>query len=90
MNIKEAEEAKNAADTRSDFWMKAATAVFGVWAGVVAFGANHISSSIKDLTDNQIRARARFDDFLVQNERRITQIEERQNKVLEAISRNQE
>ena len=85
-----AEDAERAAKNKSEMWMKIASVVFGAWAAVVAYGAQTISSSVKELTDNQIRARARFDDFLVSNERRITQIEERQMKVLESIRDNQE
>ena len=76
--------------SKSDMWMKVAATIFGLWAGIVAYAANEVTSSLKALNENQIKARSRYDDFLVTNERRITQIEERQNKVLEAIARNQE
>ena len=88
MNIKDeliAQEEKTSAINKSEFWMKAAASVFGIWAGVVVYGAEQITSSMKELTASQISARASFNEFLISNERRITQIEERQKTVIEEI-----
>jgi cysteine sulfinate desulfinase/cysteine desulfurase-like protein len=78
--------------TKSEFWMRLAGASFGLWALMIPVGVMMIGGVFERATKTNIEAASeivafnkRFEAYVLNMERRVTIIEERQNRVLQAI-----
>lgn len=64
--------------SRAEFWQRAATLGFAAWAIMLPLAAGLVMNSLTKFTD-------KFDTYVLAMERRITLLEERQNRVLKVL-----
>ena len=70
---------------KTEFWMRAASVSFSLWAIVVAVVGWVVQSSVADAVRENKEARNAFTEYVRLMERRVTIIEERQSAVLHSI-----
>jgi hypothetical protein len=72
--------------SRAEFWQRAAAVAFGLWAIMIPIGVAVIRESISELVKHDREQSEQFNTYMLQMERRITLIEERQQRVLTMLS----
>jgi hypothetical protein len=77
---------------RAEFWMRIAAWAFGLWSLMIPVGVMMLkasfdksSASISKLADEHGAFVNRFEAYVLNMERRVTIIEERQSRVLKAL-----
>jgi ABC-type lipoprotein release transport system permease subunit len=71
-----AEDDAQAAEKRSDFWLKVAGISFGLWSIAIGYAVSSIAGFEKE-----------FSNYVLVMERRVTLLEERQQIVLRRMER---
>jgi hypothetical protein len=74
---------------RSEFWMRAAAVSFGLWALLIPIGISMLRESATAIASQQREFLSRFDTYVLQVERRMIVLEERQSRNLEAVSKHE-
>lgn len=79
--------------TKSEFWMRVAGASFALWALMIPIGITMIGGTFEKATRSNIEAASdivafnkRFESYVLNMERRITIIEERQMNVINMLN----
>ena len=78
-------ESKDESMSRSDFWMKAASVGFGLWALALPIGINMMRTSAEKMVESQSFLQTRIDAYILSTERRMVLIEERQGRSLDIM-----
>lgn len=73
---------------RSEFWMRAAALSFGLWALMIPIGISMLRESASAIASQQHEFLSRFEAYALQVEKRMTVLEERQSRNLEAVSKH--
>jgi hypothetical protein len=78
--------------SRSEFWMRVAGASFGLWSLMIPLGVWMLNNTFDRVAHQQIDATGelvqfnrRFEAYVLNMERRVTIIEERQGRVLKEL-----
>ena len=78
--------------SKTEFWMRVAGASFGLWALMIPVGVAMLSNTFQKTAQTNIEAASeivsfnkRFEAYVLNMERRVTIIEERQNYVLQLL-----
>lgn len=70
---------------RSEFWMKVAAWAFGLWSIMIPIGVTMVSNAVERIVSQQAQFQTEFKEYVLQMERRVTIIEERQSSVLRRL-----
>ena len=78
--------------SRAEFWQKVAAISFGLWSLMIPFGIWMLSNVFERAVKNTIEQASelvlfnrRFEAYVLQAERRLTLIEERQGRVIHSL-----
>ena len=71
-------------------WARIAAWVFGCWAVMIPVGVLMVRAGMSDLVTAQKEMQIAFNTYAIANERRITQLEERQLVVLHRLGKVEE
>lgn len=69
----------------SSFWAKAAAASFGLWSLALPISASLVINKMDTVSRDISNLSTRLDNYILNSERRITLIEERQQFVLRTL-----
>jgi hypothetical protein len=78
-----------AALTRVEFWQRVAGVAFGLWALMIPIGIGMVRSAVGELIQHDKDQAERLNNYVLAMERRVTLIEERQQRVLMTLSEHQ-
>jgi hypothetical protein len=73
---------------RTHFWSKAAAASFGLWSLALPISAGLVINKMDTVSRDLSNLSTRLDNYILNSERRITLIEERQQFVLRTLEGN--
>ena len=86
------EEENDVKLSKAEFWMRIAGASFGLWSLMIPIGIWMLSNTFERASKNTldssveiVQFNRRFETYVLNMERRITIIEERQNRVLNTL-----
>jgi uncharacterized membrane protein YeiB len=75
--------------TRVEFWQRAAALAFGLWAIMIPVGVGMIRNVVAELVEHDRQQADQMSAYVLAMERRVTLIEERQQRVLQTIAEHQ-
>ena len=75
--------------TRAEFWQRAAALAFGLWALMIPLGVGMVRNVVSELVEHDKEQANQMSAYVLAMERRVTLIEERQQRVLATIAEHQ-
>ena len=75
--------------SRAEFWQRASGVAFGLLAFMIPLGVSVVKAGIEDVLKVQREQIDAFNQYVLSMERRVTLIEERQARVLQAIAEHE-
>jgi len=74
---------------RADFWVKVAAGAFGLWSLMIPIGVAMLQSSVNRVVDANESFVTEFRLYMLNMEKRVTLLEERQNTSIRMLRDNQ-
>ena len=78
-------EERNTSLSKVEFWSRVAALAFGLWALMIPIGIIAMRDGIKDSSTAYLALADKINTYILQNERRLVLLEDRQRFVLEQL-----